>query len=424
MTRGLSEADVEDTALHWLRGLGWQVKYGPDLAFGMPDAERSDPGYRDVILESRLRDALARLNPALPAEALEDAQRRLLRLDAPSLIERNHAMHRLLVDGVTVEYRSADGGIRGAQARVIDFDAVADNDFLAVNQFTVVEQRIERRADVVLFVNGLPLVVIELKNPTDAQATLDHAFRQLQTYQQQIPALFTSNAVLVIATGLQARLGALGAGREWFKPWRTISGAADAPATQTELEVLLAGVCAPRRLLPLLRHFIVFETGDGPPVKKLAGYHQFHAVDVAIEQTLRAARLQIADTPGRYSAGAQPGGDPGDRRIGVVWHTQGSGKSLTMAFYAGRVILHPALRNPTVVVLTDRNDLDQQLFDTFARCQDLLRQPPVQAGSRTHLRELLDVQAGGVVFTTLQKFLPDIRGEAHPMLSARRNIVV
>ncbi len=275
----------------------------------------------------------------------------------------------------------------------------------------------------VLFVNGLPLVVIELKNPTDAQATLDHAFRQLQTYQKQIPALFTTNAALVIATGLQARLGALGAGREWFKPWRTISGEADAPATQAGLEVLLAGVCAPQRLLPLLRHFIVFETGNGPPVKKLAGYHQFHAVNVAIEETLRAAR-QLAETPGRYSAGMQPGGDPGDRRIGVVWHTQGSGKSLTMAFYAGRVILHPALQNPTVVVLTDRNDLDQQLFGTFARCQDLLRQPPVQAESRAQLRELLDVAAGGVVFTTLQKFLPDTRGEAHPVLSRRRNIVV
>ena len=285
----------------------------------------------------------------------------------------------------------------------------------------------------VLFVNGLPLVVVELKNPTDAQATLDHAFRQLQTYQKQIPALFTTNAALVIATGLQARLGALGAGREWFKPWRTISGAADAPATQTELEVLLAGVCTPQRLLPLLRHFIVFETGDGPPVKKLAGYHQFHAVDVAIEQTLRAARLQIADTPGRYSAGAQPGGDPGDRRIGVVWHTQGSGKSLTMAFYAGCVILHPALRNPTVVVLTDRNDLDQQLFGTFARCQDLLRQPPVQAANRADLREKLNVASGGVVFTTIQKFFPERpspqpspggRGGRMDVLSERRNIVV
>ena len=425
MTRGLSEADVENTALHWLRGLGWQVKYGPDLAFGMPEAERSDPGYRDVILEGRLRDALARLNPALPAEALADAQRKLVRLDAPSLIERNHAMHRLLVDGVTVEYRGADGGIRGAQARVIDFDAAANNDCLAVNQFTVVEQRIERRADVVLFVNGLPLVVIELKNPTDAQATLDHAFRQLQTYQKQIPALFTSNAALVIATGLQARLGALGAGREWFKPWRTISGEADAPATQTELEVLLAGVCTPQRLLQLLRHFIVFERGDGLPIKKLAGYHQFHAVNVALSETLRAAQFnQQADAAGRFSAGHQPGGERGDRRIGVVWHTQGSGKSLTMAFYAGRVILHPALQNPTVVLLTDRNDLDQQLFGTFARCQDLLRQPPVQAESRAQLRELLDVAAGGVVFTTLQKFLPDTRGEAHPVLSERRNIVV
>jgi len=425
------ESVVEEAALAWLKGLGYSVLHGPEIAIGMPGAERTDPGYRDVVLERRVRQALVRLNPDLPPEALDDAFRKLMRADAPSLIERNRAVHRMLVDGITVEYRRADGSIAGAQARVLDFDAPANNDWLAVNQFTVAEGQHTRRPDVVLFVNGLPLAVIELKNPADENATIWSAFAQLETYQAQIPALFTYNAALVVSDGVQARIGALGAGREWFKPWRTIGGRDDAPASLSALQVLLAGVFEPRRFLDLVRSFIVFEDlGGGALSKKIAGYHQFHAVTVAVEETLRAAQAaaaaprQFTEGPGRYEAGTNPGGDPGDRRVGVVWHTQGSGKSLTMAFYAGRVILEPSMANPTIVVLTDRNDLDDQLFGTFARCRDLLRQAPVQAADRADLREKLRVGSGGVVFTTIQKFFPEERGDRHPVLSDRRNIVV
>jgi type I restriction enzyme R subunit len=424
------ESVVEEAALAWFKDLGYAIGHGPDIAVGMPGAERTDAGYRDVVLERRLRQALVRLNPGLPPEALDDAFRKLVRADAPSLIERNRAVHRMLVDGVTVEYRRADGSIAGAQARVIDFDIPANNDSLAVNQFTVAEGQHTRRPDVVLFVNGLPLAVIELKNPADENATIWSAFQQLETYQAQIPALFAYNAALVVSDGVQARIGALGAGREWFKPWRTIGGREDAPASQSELQVLLAGAFEQRRFLDLVRSFIVFEDlGGGVLAKKIAGYHQFHAVNVAVEETLRAARAaapprRVTDPPGRYEAGTNPGGDPGDRRVGVVWHTQGSGKSLTMAFYAGRVILEPAMANPTIVVLTDRNDLDDQLFGTFARCHDLLRQAPVQAADRSDLREKLRVGSGGVAFTTIQKFFPEEQGNRHPVLSDRRNIVV
>jgi type I restriction enzyme R subunit len=281
----------------------------------------------------------------------------------------------------------------------------------------------------VLFVNGLPLAVVELKNSADENATVWSAFHQLQTYQAQIPLLFATNAVLVVSDGVQARIGSLGAGKEWFKPWRTITGRDDAAAKLAELQVVLEGVFEKRRFLDLVRHFIVFEDlGTGMLIKKIAGYHQFHAVNVAVEETLRAALLVIehraADVLGHYRAGHQPGGEPGDRRVGVVWHTQGSGKSLTMAFYAGRVILHPAMENPTIVMLTDRNDLDDQLFGTFSRCRDLLRQPPVQAADRADLREKLKVASGGVVFTTIQKFFPEEKGDLHPVLSKRRNIVV
>ncbi len=424
-----TESIVEEAALGWLTGLGYAVLHGPQIAVGQLGAERSDAGYRDVVLERRLHGALVRLNPSLPPEALDDAYRRLTRADAPSPIERNRAVHRMLVDGVTVEYRRPDGSIAGAQARVIDFDIPDNNDWLAVNQFTVAEGQHTRRPDVVLFVNGLPLAVIELKNPADANATIWSAFQQLETYQAQIPALFTYNAALVVSDGVQARIGALGAGREWFKPWRTIGGREDAAANLSELQVVLEGVFQQRRFLDLLRYFIVFEDlGGGALAKKIAGYHQFHAVNVAIEETLRATRVaaivRSAEGPGRYEAGTQPGGDPGDRRVGVVWHTQGSGKSLTMAFYAGRVILEPEMANPTIVVLTDRNDLDDQLFGTFARCHDLLRQAPVQAADRADLREKLRVGSGGVVFTTIQKFFPAEVGDRHPVLSDRRNIVV
>ncbi|NEW92118.1 type I restriction endonuclease subunit R [Rhodopseudomonas sp. BR0M22] len=427
-----TESVVEEAALEWFGGLGYAVLHGPEIGAGEPAAERDGSGCRDVVLQGRLRAALARLNPELPAEALEEAHRKLMRLDAPTLIERNRAVHRLLVDGVTVEFRRPDGSIGGAQARVIDFDQPAQNDWLAVNQFTVAEGQHQRRPDVVVFVNGLALGVIELKNAADADADIWAAYRQLQTYQAQIPALFAANAVLVASDGAQARIGSLGAGREWFKPWRTITGR-DQPTGLAELQVLLEGVFDKRRFLDLLRYFIVFETfEDGKLVKKIAGYHQFHAVNVALEETLRAAipaqswhKAQgFAEENGHYHAGPMPGGAEGDRRVGVVWHTQGSGKSLTMAFYAGRVILAPEMENPTIVVLTDRNDLDEQLFGTFARCRELLRQLPVQAEDRADLRAKLKVDVGGVVFTTIQKFFPEEKGDRHPVLSERRNIVV
>ncbi len=387
----------------------------------------------------RLRDALARLNPALPAEALDDAFRKLTRLEGAELIVHNRALHRLLVDGVTVEYRDAEGSIRGAQARVLDFDDPAGNDWLAVNQFSVVENKHSRRPDVVLCVNGLPLAVVELKNAADENATIWSAFQQLQTYKAEVPSLFAPNALLTVSDGVEARVGTLTAGREWFKPWRTIAGETLADAHLPELQVVIEGLYAPRRFLDLLRDFIVFEDDGGCIAKKVAGYHQFHAVQVAVGETLRAAELRrvadnVAEERGRYESGRNPGGKRGDRRVGVVWHTQGSGKSLTMAFYAGRIIREPAMENPTLVVLTDRNDLDDQLFGTFSRCQDLLRQPPVQAENRAHLRELLSVAAGGVVFTTIQKFFPETpspqpspsvgRGGRLEALSGRRNIVV
>ena len=583
MTDRFTESTVEQAALGWLEAISWRVAHGPDIAPDMPAAERRD--YSEVVLSQRLRDALARLNCDLPSEALEDAFRRLTRPEGADLIHRNRAVHRLLVDGVTVEYREAGGDIRGAQARVIDFDKPANNDWLAVNQFSVTENKHTRRPDVVLFVNGLPLAVLELKNPADEDATIWTAFQQLQTYKAEIPSLFAPNTMLVASDGVEARVGTLTAGREWFKPWRTITGEGMADSHLPEMQVVIEGIFAPRRFLDLVHDFIVFEDeGGGRLAKKMAGYHQFHAVQVAVGETLRAARLRasaeqparpaltlirpepgeryktcvplvplkaaagafgdpqhladedfdwvavqarrrlhpgmfVARVEGRSMEPAIPDGawclfsapvegtrqgktvlvqlrdaidpetgerytvkryesekalsagswrhvritlkplnpdfepiilspeegerlqvvaelievlgespressKPGDRRIGVVWHTQGSGKSLTMAFYAGRIIREPAMENPTVVVLTDRNDLDDQLFGTFSRCRDLLRQPPVQAESRAQLRDLLLVAAGGVVFTTIHKFFPEEKGDRHPMLSERRNIVV
>ena len=423
----LSEADVEQAALVWLEATGWRVRYGPEIAPETQDAERS--GYDQVVLEQRLRDALAELNPGLPVAALDDAFRKLTRPEGATMEARNRAFHHLLIDGVTVEYSSQDGSIRGAQACVVDFEDADANDWLAVNQFTVSENRNTRRADIVLFVNGLPLAVIELKNPADEEATIWTAWNQLQTYKAELQTLFSMNGALVVSDGIQTRIGTLTAGREWFKPWRTVSGEGLADLNITELEVMLEGVFARDRFLALVRDFTVFEDDGGALVKKMAGYHQFHAVRVAVDETLRAAQLQreelrVGGVGGRYEAGPQPGGEPGDRRIGVVWHTQGSGKSLTMAFYAGAIIREPAMENPTVVVLTDRNDLDDQLFGTFSRCQELLRQPPVQAQSRADLRQKLSVNAGGVVFTTIQKFFPEEKGDTYPTLSERRNIVV
>ena len=429
MSARFTESEVEDAALDWLAGCGWNVTHGPDIAPDSPGSERAD--YGAVVLEGRLRGAMDRLNPNLPAEALDDACRKLTRPEGATVEARNRVFHRMVVDGVTVEHRTDDGHIRGAQVRVLDFDDPAGNDWLAANQVTVVENKHERRPDVVLFVNGLPLGLIELKNPAAEEATVWTAWQQLQTYKAELPSLFAMNAALIVSDGLEARIGTLTAGREWFKPWRTISGETLADPAMPQLQVMLEGACAPARFLSLVRDFIVFEDdGSGALAKKMAGYHQFHAVGTAVAETLRAAELQrtgiavAREERGRYESGRRTGGAPGDRRIGVVWHTQGSGKSLTMAFYAGRIIREPAMANPTVVVLTDRNDLDDQLFATFARCADLLRQPPAQAESRADLRARLAVESGGMVFTTIQKFFPEEKGDRHPLLSDRRNIVV
>src|SRR3990170_2545155 len=341
---GFTESVVEDAALAWLESLGYAVKHGPDITPGgdiltLIPSQWERESYSQVVLAGRLRQALARLNPQLPPEAIEDAFRKINRLEGATLDARNRAFHRLLVDGVTVEYRT-DGSIRGAQARLLDFDDSDNNDWLAVNQFTVVENKHNRRPDVVIFVNGLPLGVMELKNPADEDATVWNAFQQLQTYQAEIPSLLAYNEALVISDGVQARIGSLAAGWEWFKPWRTVTGETLADTHLPELQVIIQGVFDKRRFLDLVRYFVVFEdSGDGAVAKKMAGYHQFHAVNVAVQETLRAARIreeakEVREPGGGYRASKQPGGQPGDRRAGVVWHTQGSGKSLTMAFYA------------------------------------------------------------------------------------------
>jgi len=423
-----TESEVEAAALEWLEGLGWKVAHGPDIAPHREHALRAD--YTEAALEHGLRDALGRLNPDLPAEALDDAFRKIMRPEGSTLEARNRAFHRLLVEGVAVEYRTPGGAMRGAQVYVLDYGNPANNDWLAVNQFTVVEGEYERRPDIVLFVNGLPLALIELKNPADEKATVWTAWNQIQTYKAELSDLFVFNAVLIASDGLKARMGTLTAGREWFKPWRTITGEALAGPHLPQLQVMLEGMCGRERFLSLVRDFIVFEDdGSGRLAKKMAGYHQFHAVETAVGQTLRAAALwqkarKVAEPDAEYDIGQPPGGDPGDRRIGVVWHTQGSGKSLTMAFYAGRIAREPMMENPTIVVLTDRNDLDDQLFGTFSRCRDLLGQPPTQAENRADLRAKLTVESGGVVFTTIQKFFPEEKGDRMPELSRRRNIVV
>jgi len=423
------EADLEQEAHRWLASLGWQVRHGLELDPGGLFAERE--GYQQVVLADRLRNALLTLNPDLPAEALEDAYRKVLNPEGATLEQRNRAFHRMLIEGVPVDYRTGSGERRGGRARIVDFDAPDNNDWLAVRQFTVMEDRHTRRPDLVLFVNGLPLVIIELKNPVDERATLWAAYNQLQTYKQEIPSLFVYNEALVISDGLEARLGTLTASRDRFMPWRTITGEKPEPPEKPQLEVLIKGVFEPSRFLQLLRDFIVFEDeGGGKLSKKMAGYHQFHAVNVAVAETLRAAAMRdalVAELSGLYEAGRRHGGVYGDRRIGVIWHTQGSGKSLTMVFYAARIARCPQMENPTIIVLTDRNDLDDQLFGVFCRCRELLGQDPIQAESRAHLRELLaGRQSGGIIFTTIQKFLPVGGSSAEPAhpLSTRRNIVV
>ena len=400
----LTEAELEEMLLRIFERLGYQrstdAEIGPDGTL----AERES--YGDVILQRRLIAAIERLNPHISAEARQDAFKSVVATVTPSLVEENRRLHRVVVEGVGVEFYDKDGTIRGDTVRLIDFDAFDTNDWLVFSQLTVIENGNHRRPDVVVYVNGLPLGVIELKNPGDENATLEGAFNQLQTYKDQIPSLFRTNAALVTSDGLHARVGSLTAKLERFMPWRTVDGSAIAPRGEPELGTLIEGVFEKTRFLTLIRDFTVFgDTGSGL-VKIVAGYHQFHAVRHALESTIGAASPE------------------GDRRIGVIWHTQGSGKSLLIAFYAGQIIAHPAMENPTVVVITDRNDLDDQLFGTLAMCRDLLRQTPQQADSREDLQKVLTRSSGGVVFTTIQKFSSE-RGETdYPVLTDRRNVVV
>ncbi len=433
----LNESIVEDAALEWFGELGYAVGHGPHFAPGEPAAERESFG--EVVLVGRLREAIRRLNISIPEEAREDALRKVLRVGNGSLVQTNRSFHRMLRDGVDVEYPRGDGSIAGDKVRLIDFHDAGSNDWLVVNQFTVIEGQHNRRPDIVVFLNGLPLGLIELKNAADEDADIWAAYWQLQTYKAEITSLLNYNAVLVVSDGMYARIGSVTANQEWFKVWRTIDGEGDAPKTALELETLARGVFDRQRFLDLLQHFIVFEEDpdSGALHKIIAGYHQFHAVNAAVEETVRASGMQPnvfgEETPGRHWSGKMHGGKPGDRRAGVVWHTQGSGKSFSMLFYAARVVRHPVMQNPTLVVLTDRNDLDDQLFGQFQRCADILGQTPVQAADRGHLRELLNRASGGVVFTTIHKFMPEkgdptsprLRGAGNmPELSARQNIVV
>jgi type I restriction enzyme R subunit len=433
----ITEDLLEETCLEWLAGLGWTVLHGPDLAPEMPDAERDD--YRQVLLLGRLSAALARINPEVPGEGIEEAVRRIVAVGGPDLVSNNRTFHRLLTDGVDVEVSASEGGVRHLKVWLLDLESLDNNDWVALNQYTVIEDRRNRRPDVVVFVNGLPLAVLELKNPGDENATIQHAFNQLQTYKKDIPSLFISNELLVISDGLQARCGTITSGWDRFMPWRTVDGEEVAPKGMPELETTIRGLFERKVFLDYLLNFVVFEDDGAKVIKKSAAYHQYWAVNKALGSTLSACGIdadatrligrfppesnpwKVAESPATYGKGTQ---HFGGKRIGVVWHTQGSGKSLSMTFYAGKVIRHPDMNNPTLLVITDRNDLDDQLFGTFAGCKDLLRQSPVQAGSRAHLRELLKVASGGVVFATIQKFMPDQKGDAHPLLSDRSNIVV
>jgi len=405
--KAVSEDAVEQAMLEWLADLGWSVAHGPDIS--PPDAKTSGTeraSYREVVLAGRLREAIARLNPHIPPGARDDALRRVLNPNVPGLVNANRQVHRWLVDGVPVEFQK-DGETRGGRVRLLDFANVAANDWLAVNQFSVQGSKQTRRPDVVLFVNGLPLVVVELKNPGDEDADIWAAWNQLQAYQQDIPDLFNANLLQVISDGIQARMGSLTSDRERFMAWRTIDGVATDPlGAMRELETLVLGLCQRELLLEYLRHFVLYED-DGRLVKKVAGYHQFHAVRAVVQSVLTAS------APG------------GTRKGGVVWHTQGAGKSIEMTCLAGALMAHPDMGNPTLVVVTDRNDLDNQLFGVFAGASEMLRETPQQADTRPELRRLLaNRPSGGIIFTTIQKFTPGGDEDTFPVLSDRRNIVV
>lgn len=426
----LTESAIETLAIERLQALGYSYVYAPDIA---PDAAHPErENFTDVILDERLRKAITRINPTLPAAALDEAIKIIQRIHSPELLANNEAFHRLLSEGVNVSYQK-DGNTRGDLVWLVDFANPDNNEFVVANQFTVIENNQNKRPDLILFVNGLPLVVIELKNAVDENTTLTSAYKQLETYKQTIPSLFTYNGFVVISDGLEAKAGSISAGLSRFMAWKSADGKTEASKLIGQLETLINGMLNKVTLLDLIRHFIVFEKSSKEDaatgqisistVKKLAAYHQYYAVNAAVISTLRASAEAngVAQDPASYGLPDVRIQPKGDRKAGVVWHTQGSGKSLSMVFYTGKIVL--ALNNPTVVVITDRNDLDDQLFDTFAASSQLLRQEPKQVEDRQQLKELLKVASGGVIFTTIQKFQPE-EGNVYETLSERRNIVV
>ncbi|QUL37813.1 type I restriction endonuclease subunit R [Erythrobacter sp. JK5] len=434
----LTESEIEEFAISLLERQGYDYLYAPEIA---PDGDRPErASFADVVLVDRLREAVARINPNIPPDSREEAIRQVLCFTAPDLIANNQAFHRLLTEGVNVS-RNAEGSERGDLVWLVDFDNPEINTFLAVNQFTVIEEQVQKRPDIILFVNGLPLGVIELKNAGDEQATVKSAFKQIETYKATIPSLFAYNGLCMISDGLEAKAGSISAGWSRFMKWKTADGLSEANPLVGEMETMIAGTLNKATFLDLIRHFNVFETAEKQDpktglvtvqtIKKLASYHQYYAVNKAVQSTLRAAGFinsrgqrrkgDLREDPLKYGLPTTSGKPASDRKGGVVWHTQGSGKSLSMVFYAGKIVL--AMDNPTIVVITDRNDLDDQLFDTFASSRQLLRQDPVQADSQKHLKELLKVSSGGIVFTTIQKFHPD-EGNVYETLSERENIIV
>ena len=411
MPNKITETDVEELTINLLENLGYEYIYGPDIAFDGPRPERED--YSQVVLVERLKNAILRINPKAPDDAKDDALKQVLNLPSQDLISNNEAFHKMLTDGIETEYLK-QGDIRGDKIWLVDFDKPENNEFLICNQFTVIEKNINKRPDIVLFVNGLPLVVIELNNPADENATTKKAFTQLQNYKTAVPSLFFYNCLLAASDGLDAKYGSLSAGWRRFMAWKTIEGKFEQSSTTPQLETLIKGLLNKTVLMDIIKQFTVFEKSKRKDkasgqvvvdtVKKTAGYHQYYAVNKAVESAVKAAGID------------------GSRKGGVVWHTQGSGKSLSMVFFAGKLVL--SLNNPTILVITDRNDLDDQLFDTFAGSKQLLRQEPVQAENREDLRKQLKTAAGGIVFTTIQKFFPLDGEHIYPLLSERKNIIV
>lgn len=432
----MTESDIEVMAIEQLMAQGFEYLYGPDIEPGSPSTPLRN--FKQVVLEQPLLTALQRINPYLTPQQCEEALKQITNINSPDLMANNLAFHRLLTEGINIEV-TKEGVTQGNLAWLIDFADPSNNDFVVINQLTIKEDRHTRRPDIILYINGLPLIVIELKNATDENATVEGAYKQIKTYQYQIPALFTYNAFSIISDGLEAKAGTVSADFTRYMTWKTANGRTKASSTQPQLEVILQGLLNPVTLLDMVRHFIVFETSKHEDsngiisirsVKKMAAYHQYYAVNAAVLSTIRASAVKSESVSaevalrqqGRDSTNLVSAQKQGDRKAGVVWHTQGSGKSLSMVFYTGKIVL--ALDNPTVVILTDRNDLDDQLFGTFSAATQLLRQTPKQADNREQLKEYLRVGSGGVIFTTIQKFQPESGSNIYEQLSERSNIVV